>query len=166
MKTGIFYGTSTGNSKYVAELIEKELTGDVSLHNVETDGIASILNFDLIILGASTMENNDIQENWDKHLEDFGLLDLSGKKVAIYGTGNQEDYPLNFVDAIAMLHERVKGAGATIVGYWPTDGYSYEKSLAEMKNGRFMGLAIDEDVQPDKTPERVKAWVKQIKSEL
>jgi flavodoxin I len=165
MKTGIFYGTSTGNSKYVADLIAAEFDDPVDQHNVGSDGIANILDYDLIILGASTMENNDIQENWDKHLEDFLMLDLSGKTVAIYGLGNQEDYPDNFVDAIGMLHDRVVKTGATIAGYWPTDGYSFNKSRA-VEGGTFQGLPIDEDVQPDKTKERVKQWVEKIKSEM
>lgn len=165
MKTGIYYGTSTGNSLYVAELIEKELGGDVTKHNVESDGLGDILDFDLIILGASTMENNDIQQHWDKHIEDFGMLDLSGKAVAIYGLGNQEDYPLNFIDAVGLLHQAVEATGAKLIGYWPTEGYDFKKSKA-LIDGKFMGLAIDEDVQPDLTEERVKQWVAQIKSEL
>jgi len=160
MKTGIFYGTSTGNSKYVADLIAAELD-NAKTHNVQLDGISAILDYDLVILGASTMENNDITEAWENHLSDFGVLDLSGKKVAIYGLGNQEDYPDNFVDAIEMLYARAKGAGATMVGHWPVAGYEFRASKAQVGE-EFLGLALDEDVQPDMTQDRIKSWVAQL----
>ncbi|NES97290.1 MAG: flavodoxin FldA, partial [Desertifilum sp. SIO1I2] len=35
-----------------------------------------------------------------------------------------------------------------------------------IKNGKFVGLAIDEDNQPELTEERVKAWVAQLKREF
>lgn len=164
MKIGIFYGTSTGNSKYVGDLLAAEFGNEVETYNVQLDGISAILDCDLIILGASTMENNDITEAWERHLSDFGVLDLSGKKVAIYGLGNQEDYPDNFIDAVEVLYKRAKAVGATMIGHWPTDGYDYRASKAEI-DGKFMGLAIDEDVQPDQTKDRVKAWAAQLKQE-
>jgi flavodoxin I len=51
------------------------------------------------------------------------------------------------------------------VGFWPTDGYEHEASLA-VKNGKFVGLALDEDNQAELTEERIQKWVTQIKAEF
>lgn len=51
------------------------------------------------------------------------------------------------------------------MGYWPTDGYDFNDSKA-VRNGKFVGLAIDEDNQADLTESRVENWSTQVKSEF
>ena len=63
------------------------------------------------------------------------------------------------------LEEKISGLGGTTVGYWPTEGYDHTESKAE-RNGKFVGLALDEDNQPELTDDRIKAWVTQLKSEF
>lgn len=92
-------------------------------------------------------------------------IDFHGKKVAYFGTGDQVGYADNFQDAIGILEEKISDLGGTTVGYWPTDGYDFNESKA-LRNGKFVGLAIDEDNQSDLTNERVKAWVAQLKKEF
>ncbi len=46
-------------------------------------------------------------------------------------------------------------ASATIVGHWPTAGYHFEASKGLADDDHFVGLAIDEDRQPELTAERV-----------
>lgn len=53
-----------------------------------------------------------------------------------------------------------------IVGHWPTAGYHFEASKGLADDDHFVGLAIDEDRQPELTAERVEKWVKQIREEL
>ncbi|NMG60515.1 flavodoxin FldA, partial [Geitlerinema sp. P-1104] len=53
--------------------------------------------------------------------------------------------------------------GGATVGYWPTDGYEFEESKA-VRDGKFVGLALDEDNQSEMTEERVQAWTSQLKS--
>ena len=43
----------------------------------------------------------------------------------------------------------------TIVGHWPTAGYHFEASKGLADDDHFVGLAIDEDRQPELTAERV-----------
>jgi flavodoxin I len=66
-------------------------------------------------------------------------VDFSGKTVALYGLSDQEKYPDNFADALSELYEFVKARGAKVVGFWPTDGYDYITSKAEI-DGEFVGL--------------------------
>ena len=60
----------------------------------------------------------------------------------------------------------IEARGALIVGHWPTVGYHFEASKALIDDNHFVGLAIDEDRQPELTGERVRSWVKQIREEL
>lgn len=77
---------------------------------------------------------------------------------------SQVGYGDNFCDAMGELATTFEAQGATIVGYVSTDGYEFEESKA-IRDGKFVGLACDEDNQPDMSEERVKAWVAQIKGE-
>jgi flavodoxin I len=92
-------------------------------------------------------------------------MDFTGKTVAYFGTGDQLGYADNFMDAVGILEAKISERGGETIGYWPTDGYNFSESKA-VKNGKFVGLAIDEDNQSDLTDERVKAWVSQIKREF
>jgi flavodoxin I len=69
------------------------------------------------------------------------------------------------LDAPGIIYERIKEKGATFVGAWPTDGYNFEASKAVI-NGKFLGLAIDEDNQKDLTAGRIEKWAAQLKSEF
>ncbi len=61
-----------------------------------------------------------------------------------------------------MLSEKISELGGTTVGYWSTDGYEFTDSKA-LRDGKFVGLALDEANQSDLTQERIKAWVAQLK---
>ena len=53
-------------------------------------------------------------------------VDFSGKKVAIFGLGDQEGYPDTFVDAIGVLANIVREGGDAVVGQVSTDGYEFD----------------------------------------
>ncbi|HCN8518676.1 TPA: flavodoxin domain-containing protein, partial [Escherichia coli] len=89
-----------------------------------------------------------------------------GKLVALFGCGDQEDYAEYFCDALGTIRDIIEPRGATIVGHWPTAGYHFEASKGLADDDHFVGLAIDEDRQPELTAERVEKWVKQISEEL
>ena len=95
---------------------------------------------------------------------DLTSLDLKGKKVAIFGLGDQSGYGDNFCDAMDELKSCFSAQGAEVVGSWSTDGYDHMESKS-VEGDKFVGLACDEDNQPDLSEERVNAWIDQIKSE-
>jgi flavodoxin I len=66
---------------------------------------------------------------------------------------------------MGMLEEKISELGGETVGYWSTEGYEFSDSKA-LRDGKFVGLALDEDNQSDLTEERIKAWVAQLKQEL
>ena len=86
--------------------------------------------------------------------------------MALFGCGDQEDYAEYFCDALGTIRDIIEPRGATIVGHWPTSGYHFEASKGLADDDHFVGLAIDEDRQPELTNERVEKWVKQVAEEL
>jgi len=89
----------------------------------------------------------------------------TGKTVALYGLGDQEKYPGNFVDALGTLYEFVTARGARVVGFWPSDGYDFIASKAE-EEGEFFGLVLDQDNQKQLTDDRLATWLRLISGEF
>jgi flavodoxin I len=165
MAIGLFYGSTYGNTKKVAEMVKAEFDEEVELHSVEDLDPETLDNYDRMIFGVPTYGMGSLQEFWADFIWEMDDLDLSGKKVAIFGLGDQKEYPDSFVTAMKELADKVRELGGTVVGAWPTDGYEFRKSGA-IEDGKFIGLVVDQDRQAGQTPERVKQWVAQIKSEL
>lgn len=166
MKIGIYYGSTMGNTQRAALLLAEELKSlcTVDVHDVASDGIAGMEGYDLILLGASTWGIGEMQDDWIDYQELRGV-DLSGKTVAVFGAGDQQGFADSFVDAIGTLAESADKAGARLIGGWPTDGYNHSDSIA-VRDGKFVGLALDEDNQADKTDARIAQWAAQLKAEL
>lgn len=165
---GLFYGSTTCYTEMVAEKIQAAIGEDiVSLHNIKDESLNKIDNYDVLILGISTWDYGELQEDWESHWEDVLNLDLSGKVVALYGMGDQVGYPDWYQDALGMLYQQLQPTGAHIIGFWPNTGYQFNasKALNEDKT-KFVGLAIDDENQYQLTDERIALWTKQIKHEL
>jgi len=164
-KIGLFYGSSTGRTKKVAEMIQKEFgEQNIDLHNINEIKHKDILNYDNLIFGTSAWGVGDMQDDWETFIDDLVELDLSGKKIALFGLGDQVEYPESFVDGLGTLYCRLP-VKENIVGFCSTQGYKYYYSTAE-KDGQFVGLVIDQDKQSELTEERVKKWIKGLKKEF
>ncbi len=165
-KIGLFYGTYTGVTSMVAKKIADELGAQyVNLHNICSDG-DRMQDYSKLIIGTSTWSIGELQEDWDAFMPKLQSMDFTGKTVALFGTGDQIGYPDTFLDGMGMLYETFQYRGATFVGFWPTTGYDFTSPLPLLDHDRFVGLAIDEDNQPELTDERVKAWCKMIRPAL
>jgi flavodoxin I len=166
-KIGLFFGTQTGNTETIAEQIQKEFGGEsiVALHDVSQTEASDLNEYDCLIIGCPTWNIGEMQSDWEGLYDELDNVDFNGKKVAYFGPGDQVGYADNFQDAMGILEEKISGLGGTTVGHWSTDGYDFTESKA-VKNGKFVGLALDEDNQPELTDKRVKVWVSQLKSEL
>merc|ERR1712078_588032 len=167
MAVGLVYSTTTGNTETVAGYIAAK-TGLEPVDIGDLDG-AGVAAFDGLIIGAPTWHTGADSERsgtaWDDFIYgDLESIDLAGKKVAIFGLGDSSGYGDNFCDAMDELKTCFEGRGATVIGSVATDSYEYEESKS-VADGKFVGLACDEDNQPDLSEERVNAWIDQIKSE-
>jgi len=164
---GLFYGTDTGNTETVSMQIREMLGGEevVDLYNFGEHDAQAGIPYEYVIVGAPTWYDGELQSDWEEILPEFENIDFTGKKVAIVGLGDQWGYGEWFCDAIGMIGEVIESKGGELVGFWSKEGYDYENSKGE-RDGMFMGLAIDEDNQPEMTQERLNAWLPQILQEF
>ncbi len=164
MKIGLFYGSTTCYTEIVAEKIQAIMGADlVDIFNIKDQPLALCLDYDFIILGISTWDFGELQEDWESIWSDINQIDLSDKIIALYGMGDQVGYTEWFQDALGMLHDQVIAQGATVVGYWPNQGYDFAASKALTPDGsNFVGLSLDEDSQYNLTDERLDTWCEQV----
>jgi len=172
---GIFFGTSTGNTERVADLIYEafgpELAAEpVDIDTIEAGKLAEVFaQNDALVVGTPTWNTGADTERsgtgWDEvYYTKFPELDLVDKKVAVFGLGDQVSYAENYADATGELYSVFKGLGCQMMGHWDTDGYEHE-STKSMAGDKFCGLLLDEINQEDLTEERVEQWVAQLKEE-
>lgn len=162
-KTVVVFGSSTGTCEEIAGKIGSKLGAEViNVADMSADVIADNQN---LVLGTSTWGAGELQDDWYDGVETLKGADLSGKTVAIFGCGDSESYSDTFCGAMAELYNAAKNAGATMVGEVSTEGYTFDDSEAVVDD-KFVGLALDDVNESDKTDERIDAWVEQIKSSL
>lgn len=165
---GLFYGTQTGYTQTAAEMIQKEFGGEsvVEIYDISKVEPSDFEQYANIIIGCPTWNVGLLQDDWDSFYEnELDNVDFSGKKVAYFGEGDQDGYADSFQDAMGILEEKISEQGGETVGYWSTEGYDFNESKA-VRDGKFVGLALDEDNQSDLTEERIKTWVAQLKQEF
>lgn len=167
---GIFYGSSSGVTKAVAEKIGELLDVEsFNIFNMEEDftDFDDMYAFDILLFGCSTWGSGEVQNDWRDPLLDLDndKPSFAGKTIAVFGAGDYKAHGEQFVSALGILHDKFKARGATLVGSFPTDGYTYKYSFAE-RDGKFVGLPFDEVNEADKTEARVAAWVNSLKAEL
>lgn len=164
---GIFFGSDTGNTEAVAELIQNKLGEQfVDVHDIANTNKEEIENYNFLILGIPTWYYGEAQCDWDDFFPQLEKIDFSDKIVAVFGCGDQEDYAEYFCDAVGELASLVTDRGAVVVGNTSTDGYCFEQSKALLDENTFVGLCIDEDRQAELTDSRVSNWVTQIYDEM
>ncbi|MEZ4866463.1 MAG: flavodoxin [Caldilineaceae bacterium] len=166
---GLFFGSTDGNTAYVADLIKAEfaLTGQmtVELFDIAEFYLTEMLTFDYLMLGVPTWNTGQLQQDWEANLAELDELDLTGKRVALFGLGDQIGYPTTFADALFFVADKVQERGAQLVGRWPTVGYTFDQSWAVV-DGAFVGIVLDQENQPELTPLRIAVWVQQLLTEF
>lgn len=161
--TVVIYGSTTGTCDAIAQTIASKLGVEaIEVSSMSADTIAS---HEVLILGTSTWGAGELQDDWYDGVETLKGADLSAKTVALFGCGDSSSYCDTFCDGIGIIYEAVKAAGATVVGAVSTDGYSFDESVAVV-DGVFVGLALDNDNEDDKTEERIDAWIESLKPTL
>lgn len=162
MKIGIFYGSTTGVTKKVAERTGELLDADVlNVSEIEN----KIDNYDVLIFATSSWNRGNVQKSWENFLKFLGNKDFGGKKVALIGVGDQNFFGKTFVDGMCVLYNYIKYNNIKLIGRTSTEGYDFEESRS-VEKGKFIGLAIDDKNQKELTEERIINWVNQLKEEL
>ena len=166
-KTAIVYSFNTLKTGKIAKRI-KEAFGkdaDIELVNVEEVSAEEFLQYDNLICGTATWFDGELPNHWDEFVPELEDMDLKGKRIALFGLGDQKGYPENFLDGMGILGEILEAQGAKLVGFTSTEGYAYESSRAE-RGDQLIGLGIDFETQGSQNKERVNGWVKKLKLEL
>ena len=164
-KIGIFYGSSTGMTAEVAEEIAKAMGVDTSdIHNVADSAPSDVEPYDVMIFGSSTWGSGELQDDWFDMVDGLEATDLSGKKIALFGCGD-ESMSDTFCGALGELYTRLLPTGAQFIGHFNADGYDFESTEA-FQDGIYVGLMLDNVNKEDLTAERIKAWTDQLKKEI
>ena len=164
---GIFYGSTTGSTEHAATII-RDLMGPLvtQCENVYKANPDDLQNHDLLLLGISTWNIGDMQDDWFDFLPRIEHLDLTATTVALFGLGDAYGYPYTFLDAMGKLWESIQHLGSPeLVGTWPTQGYEFDESMALHDNDHFIGLGLDYDNQPELTDERIANWITKVRLE-
>lgn len=165
-KTAIIYSFNTKKTGKVAERIKEAFNDDmVEMVNAEDISEALFMSFDQIIMGVPTWFDGELPNYWDEFVPALEDLDLSGKKVALYGLGDQKGYSENFLDGMGLMAKILEKSDANLVGFTSVEGYEFESSLAK-RGDQFAGLAIDYENQGSMNKERIAAWVESLKKEF
>ena len=203
---GIYYGTVGGNTKICANHIMEAASAENDVTICEIEDLQDPNEFathDALIIGAPTWNTGAPKERtltgWDSWLYyTLPNLDLKDKKVALFGVGDQGDYPFNCMyscslsqlvlamisqhfgltlssfltmavcDAVGELYSEFAKAGCDVsYGRTSTEGYRHVHSKAQVDEDTpiFLGLIMDENVQPDMSQPRAQAWISQLKQE-
>ncbi|MBC8320077.1 MAG: flavodoxin [Bacteroidetes bacterium] len=162
---GLFYGSTHGMTEKAAMKIKKALGGTiVDVYDLKNASIEDIQKYNNLIFGTSAWGIGEMQDDWELFVDNLSVVDFSDRKVALYGLGDQMEYPESFVDGLGTLYCRLPDK-SRVVGSWPVEGYNYYFSLAE-KDGAFVGLVLDDHNQADLSEKRIAEWVKQLKKEF
>ncbi len=166
----LFWGKGGNVERAARKVFRMFPSGQTDISDVVSFDVSTINNYDLIILGGSTVGAElwtDVKDDneWNRFFRKVEKIDLSGKYVAFFGLGDQVLYPDHYVDALGIFKEEMLKTGATHIGNWPTGGYRFTDSDG-MEGDHFFGLALDEDRQAEFTEERVKKWTDMLKEEV
>ncbi len=160
-KTIVVYGSSTGVCEAIANTIGEKLGAEViDVAKMDADVIAANDN---LILGTSTWGAGELQDDWYDGVNVLKEADLSGKTVALFGCGDSESYSDTFCGAMKEIYDAAEGANI-LPGVSASD-YTYDDSEAVI-DGNFVGLALDDVNEDDKTEERINGWLENIKASL
>lgn len=165
-KTVIIYGSSTGTCQNIAETIAAKLgIGTDNLFDASGIKAEKVNEYDNLLLGTSTWGDGELQDDWYDGLKVLKASNLQGKTVALFGCGDSDSYSDTFCEGIADLYDELKNSGCQFIGQVSTEGYSFSSSRSVV-DGKFVGLALDDVNESDKTEGRINSWIENIKDAL
>ncbi len=163
----ILFGSTTGNTETIASNIAEQLGLSASeVNSVDGYDFSQLANYDLILLGSSTWGAGDLQDDWESVIDELKSAPIAGKRVAVFGTGDSSSYSDTFCNSLAALATIAQEAGAILIGNdVDASGYEFDESESVI-DGKFVGLAIDEDNESDLTEKRISDWVAQLNATM
>ena len=165
----IYFATTTGKTEDVANRLAPLVQASAVVDVADSSDPSVFLDSQALICCTPTWNTgaDDLRSGtaWDTHLEAIEGLQFNGKPVAILGLGDSSSYSDYFCDAMEEVYRVFERAGAKMIGSVDCADYNYNSSKSVVR-GRFCGLAIDEDSEPDLTDERLIRWAEVLRREL
>jgi len=146
-KVLIIYGTTTGNTEQMAEIIKGELKSAVKEVEVKEVTDASVTDLtadhDIVLLGCAAygFDSIELQDDFQEFYDEMNDIQLGGKLYAVFAPGDSS-YEF-FCGSVDMLQDKMNQLGGKMV---------------------VDGLRIDGD--PDDFEEVIANWVKSITEAL
>lgn len=141
-KVLIVYGSTTGNTEFVADQAERILSGQgnevTKLNAAKANAKGLCAGYDLVMFGCSTwgQDSIELQDDFIPLYDDFEAIEANGKKAAVFGCGDSSyDF---FCGAVDAIEQKLGEVGATVIDT----------------------LKIDGDPQAEKG--EIEAWVKRV----
>ena len=133
MRTGIFYGSTTGMTESLAAKIAARTgVAQTDVRNVADASADEAEGYDLLLLGSST---------W-----------------ALFGCGDSASYPDSFCDALAEIRDGLEATGCTFVG--ALDAAEYDGCASRIcRDGKVIGLAVDDGASEAVNDARMEKWI-------
>ncbi len=162
-KVLLIYASETGNTADIARRIAAAFgSGTVDLRPVSELTAGEISPYPYLIFGTPTWGSGEFHDDFFVFTKrNARELDLEGKKIALFGLGDQKYYGDTFVNGMRQLYDFLIDKGAEIIGSVSTQGYDFSGSEAVI-DGRFVGLPVDEENQSEKSDERIRRWVTEL----
>jgi len=170
-KIGVFFGSSTGATESAAELIVEKFGSEIAEGPFEIDTLQGNLGkkldeYEALVVGTPTWNTGADTERsgtgWDEvYYGEMQDLNVSGRKIAVFGLGDQMSYGENYADASGELYDVFENLGCKMMGHTSQEGYEHEASKG-IRGSLFCGLLLDAVNQEDQTESRVKNWVAQL----
>lgn len=148
-------GTTEALAKQIAQKLN---VPSADIYNVAEVSADQVMDYDLLLFGSSTWGAGDLQDDWYGFVDQLKNKDLTGKRVAFFGCGDSASYPDTFCDALSVLYDDLSGTGCVFVGAYVPEDYTVTDS-AVCRDGKFIGLAVDDVNEGDKTEDRIDAWI-------
>lgn len=140
-KVIIVYSSLTGNTEEMSEVIEKGVQ-EAGVEVVRKDAYDAkaeeLLEYDGIILGAYTWGDGELPDEFLDFYEDMCELSLSGKKAAVFGSGDTSY--AQYCGAVDLLEQKLRELGAEIVH--ESLKFEYNASDQELQQGKTIGHAV------------------------
>lgn len=122
----IVYGSTTGNTEYVASVAERVLSESgaavtkLDAADANPDGLCD--GYDLVLFGCSTWGEDDIelQDDFISLFDQFDNINANGKTVAVFGCGDS-GYT-HFCGAVDAIEQKLDSMGAKVVDTLKIDG--------------------------------------------
>ncbi len=140
-KVLVVYASMTGNTEEMAEsIVQGVKDAGVEVVSKEAfDAAPEELNdYDGIIIGAYTWGDGELPDEFLDFYEGMDGLDLSGKKAAVFGSGDTS-YPI-YCGAVDTIEQKLRELGAEIVT--GSLKFEYDATEEEKEQGKAMGRTV------------------------